>query len=648
VATEIRARLTLEDLASATLDKFKKQTREASGEAKKAEGSFTAWAKQTAAHFAAINLMPAIQQVRTYATEIVNAAAAEQQAITATAGLVSAVEGIPFGVARGQAEELDASLDQLGMNSGVKNLGEAFQTLLDKMGGTSANVDKARAQTEQLAQVSRVLGKDVQTIANEYGFMQEGVLRTKGQMFQLLQSTGIFGSETKKASAEWAKLTEDERMKRLDRGLASVAGRLSQVPPTFKQVTGQLEAMVDVAKETLGAPLIKAVQPELEKLIRAFKEAGPDLSGFAEDAGRELGGWVRTAGEMVRDGFSYIRTHGQEIKAAVVDAFTFAKVVVDSMVDNAKLIAGVWAAAKYGGAAAGVVKTAGIAGAAASQMRNAPDIAYGAMSQGGAGVVGAVQGVAALTLAIGGLALAADQAAKATVDYGNATDDQKSQTEQLKDLVAKGDIEAFNNLANSMDETSRAAEESMTYIEALIDSVTHFNGPGGMARETFDALTNAMRENMAAQIDLNAALANQLADDAAVDITLAAEAYNAAIANGNMAHAQFAANLLLQSGITAETLTEAGVALSGGFDTFNELFANASQGTLQQIQGFFTGKGAASVAKTSINMSGGQTFKINQEFRNADPDRMAVVFHRDMVRAATSRVQAQTSGAFGT
>jgi hypothetical protein len=44
-----------------------------------------------------------------------------------------------------------------------------------------------------------------------------------------------------------------------------------------------------------------------------------------------------------------------------------------------------------------------------------------------------------------------------------------------------------------------------------------------------------------------------------------------------------------------------------------------------------------------MQFNGGQTFNIKQDFRDQDPDRIAVVFKRDMMRAAESRLQAHTA-----
>lgn len=53
-------------------------------------------------------------------------------------------------------------------------------------------------------------------------------------------------------------------------------------------------------------------------------------------------------------------------------------------------------------------------------------------------------------------------------------------------------------------------------------------------------------------------------------------------------------------------------------------------------------------ATPQVNFNGGQVFKIQQNFRDQDPDRIVVSFQRRITQAAVSRVQAVTTTPFGT
>ena len=90
------------------------------------------------------------------------------------------------------------------------------------------------------------------------------------------------------------------------------------------------------------------------------------------------------------------------------------------------------------------------------------------------------------------------------------------------------------------------------------------------------------------------------------------------------------------------------MAVEGGLDKFADIVLAGGS----QFAGFaaaIRGKGGAAKVPAApvVHMSGGQTFKITQDFRDVDPDRIALVFERDMVKLAENRIQARTTIPFG-
>ena len=59
-------------------------------------------------------------------------------------------------------------------------------------------------------------------------------------------------------------------------------------------------------------------------------------------------------------------------------------------------------------------------------------------------------------------------------------------------------------------------------------------------------------------------------------------------------------------------------------------------------------RAAAGKPETPKVSIGSATFNVKQDFRDQDPDRVAIVFERDMARAVENRLQAMTVSPFGT
>jgi hypothetical protein len=98
---------------------------------------------------------------------------------------------------------------------------------------------------------------------------------------------------------------------------------------------------------------------------------------------------------------------------------------------------------------------------------------------------------------------------------------------------------------------------------------------------------------------------------------------------------------------SAEMTTEGFMSLS---KTVRELGEDFSHGFGQQIENVGKAQMEMNARKSApqINLNGGQTFKIQQNFRDQDPDRVVVAFERRYTNAALKRVQSLTSTPFGT
>ena len=86
--------------------------------------------------------------------------------------------------------------------------------------------------------------------------------------------------------------------------------------------------------------------------------------------------------------------------------------------------------------------------------------------------------------------------------------------------------------------------------------------------------------------------------------------------------------------------------VEGGFDAMAEMLL-ASGGQFAGFASQLKGKSAVPAAP-KIVMTGGQTFNVKQDFRDKDPDKIAVVFRRDIGRTVERRASARYSGPFGT
>lgn len=123
-------------------------------------------------------------------------------------------------------------------------------------------------------------------------------------------------------------------------------------------------------------------------------------------------------------------------------------------------------------------------------------------------------------------------------------------------------------------------------------------------------------------------------------------AYNQAMQSGNKELALLAAKTIAGGDLVGQALLGANQQIEGGLDAMAEMLI-AAGGEFEGFGKSLKSKGAVPAAP-KIVMTGGQTFNMKQDFRDKDPDKIAVQFRRDVGRVVERRASARYSGPFGT
>lgn len=653
---DIRTKLTLDDRASAALSQIKagfKGTAAAAGEAQAGSSAF----KGMLGTMAAMNVVPMVNSVYSFGKSFMDAAMHARSTYTSVAALMMVSQGSKWSESIANAEKYGAEMQTIAINSGVAadSVKGAFRHLLSLSGATKEGVEAARVQIGQMSTVAGVMGMDVEAVATEFGFMEEGVLRTKGQLFQLLQTTGIFGENTKKAASYWATLTESDRHRLLGEGLGKMNAELSKVPMSMGRTITSAKETYASLKEAIGTPIMQALVPEIKNMVGSVKVYRHEIEAFAKSMAVDVGKWAKEASVAIRDAFKWVSGHQEEIKNAIVEGWKYAKGVAEFIVAHKTEIAilyGAKMAAPMVSSGASMAK--GVMGVAASGVP-----ALG-MAGAGAGAVAGAAALGAFALAIAGVGLAAWQA-KELIDSGGTTSEEHKN--------AKAVAEMFANMRNDQTRMMRqwTAEEVAAYDERRAAMVRWAEQSGLNARamgEVADATWQAHRaaraqvEQFDRMSEVFANLKKAGADLTQVDMGPAVEKLSAgfggAVNTHNEAVAVYIANVLVKNkelqaaflnstAMTGDAMDALAAMIRGKSTELDALADSLSASTSRDKAAGGASKPAA--PKVSI---GSATFKIEQNFRDQDPDRVAIVFERDITRAVENRLQAVSASPFGT
>jgi hypothetical protein len=637
-AVEVKAKLSLDDVASSALGKIKKGFEETGDAEKKAQQGLADYAKNFVSTFAAMNAAPLASKIVGFGKSFVSSAADAQEMRREITGLIAVSQNMPVAQVSAKVDMLGEKFAETGIKVGVGagEIREAFNVMLE-MG---RNMGDSTRTAQQLAQVTGVIGGNTAQYAQEWAFMSEGVLRTRGHLFQLLNQTGIFGKDIKKASASWALLTDAQRTDRLNKGLEQVGNKLSKIPPGFNQTVAGLEGMWKSLKKDVGGPILDALIPIFKDLQQRFVAIRPELKAFAKSMGTDVASVVKEAAKLASSAFEYLKTHADEIKEAISDAYKGLRTTIEFILAHKEEIALMFGGLKAFqlGSAVGKADVGGKAIGAAQQL--------GGMMGFTGSVSSAAAGLGLMALALAAVTAALWQYEKLQKDKEQIKDVHGGAKGHLEKLAASGDSENVQRMLASIRET----EAARSGFSKMLDKIGIFNGSLAMTGAEFDKWsqqlesTAGMVQVQTAQLEQQAAEAN--AAGAFEEIVLT---YNQASQLQNSAAQAYAAQMLVTSGLTVDAMKGAGMEIAGDMDEFAATFAKTGD-QFKEALAKFLGGDAGKASKTpapQVNMSGGQVFKINQDFRDQDPDRVAVVLRRELGASAIRRVQAHTSGAFG-
>ena len=651
---EVKAKLTLEDAASKTLDRIKSGFGELYGAEKQAQGGMD-MLKQTISTMAGVYLPQLTRQTIAWGKSFATAAAGDQADENAMAALMASVQNVPFEEASSRASAYGAELDRLAISSGVATdaVNSGFTKLLEIHGATTEGVARSRGEIAQLATISSKLNIPLEVATQEIAFMGEGVLKAKGRMAQLLQATGVFGEGPLKKVAEgWSKLTDEKRMEILEAGLERASAQMGGMPRTFNSLLGTLDNIYELSKEKLGAPLVEALQPHLESLIDWLDKNSDAVERFAESMSKDVAEGATEAAKIAKDAWQYLVENKDEIKQGIIDAFTFAKQVVEFIINHKEEMALAFGAKTLGPSALAMLKPgasmlggiykAGAAGVGADGL--------GAAKLGGA--AGGALALGAFAAATVGATLALDQYTKLMNETGGGKSEDRLNFEaiqrRMQEMIDSPDSgvwdkdaldhfshmrEQLTSLAGELGENSRVAGELADAAFAAHRHVREIVEPMEAAAAALEAMSQT---GVDAQAQDN-------------NVATIANGFAAAQAANDAGTQQYIANMLAKSQSLQLAFLQSSSLTAEGFDGLAALVSGQAKefaDKLKQKADFAAGS-AAKPDVPKVVMNGGQSFKIQQDFRDEDPDNIAYVFQRDVLKSAERRLQASTSTPFG-
>lgn len=502
---------------------------------------------------------------------------------------------------RAYASDTKDELENLGMVAGVTDdeLVAVFNDVIER-GGKS--VDAAKALTEQMAYAGRAVPGGAATLSQAFEAIQMGMVKAKNPIVGMIASTGMLKGNAKQVAKEMSAMSPEKQMELAEKAIARMSDKMKKLPMTIEQMKTSMMVMGGNLMESMGAPIVAKLGQGMTSLRNKFfddqGQATPlvdKLTHGAESVGMFLAKYIEMGVEVATTFYDEVSAWMPEIKAAWSDIFGDGDESFARWAAVGKVIA-----TTLGAAVGGVATVLGYVVKYVSQMY--------------------------------------DYVAKITKAAALWTTDKLGSTEEGGGPSANG--AALNRLILGGDQDDLLKKAKMTGGGDTGAMRTQFLENARLMGQDIDAAAKSFDNAVSRRRDME----NTVSDAEIASKQNNAEAFVAQYNAAAKLHDTAAQEHILQFLATNENMATAigkmgPEILEGGKREFlDKLGAVGGKGAVEKyIEGSKLKIGGAK--SPSIQMNGGQTFHIKQDFKEVDADRIAFMMNGDIMKSAIDRLQ---------
>lgn len=607
-AAEVRIRLVIDDQASKIANEVKHDVSQVGGAAAGAQQASAVAAgaaggamvllgeKALEAGHKVVELFHrAVDAAKEFIDEGIQAALGalrEEKQIKSTLGLMDDM-GYSAEQLAASAHDIHEEFEGFGIQVGV-DAGKMMDAFNEIGARSNKSSEQVRELVNEMALAGKVVPGGMDAIADGFVNLELGIIKAKNPVVQMIGQMHLLKGNAKQVAEQLKKMTPEEAMALGEKAVGKMAEKMKNAAPTYSGLLESLKQLKENAYEALGKPIIERLTPALEAVKGFFLAHRDEIEDAATQIGEYVGKLVDVGSAIWKSVTGIFEKDSALWADTFKEAFEFAKTIFDYIYQNRTAIATTISSVIHDAAKA----LNAVVHALRAIWNTFKDIAKsGALDvlMPGSGMKKAVLGM-----------------------------EKKGAEEEMRTAVKGTDAGAAQRSILHWQAAARAAGDSWDDINAMTAKMESFQ------KET------------ASQVSA----LNETATNA--DASKWVRIYNDAALSHNSGVQQYAAQVLSKSDMLQIALVTGAYQLEGGYDALikmvqekNPALAKALAGAAAPSVGGGTPKGP------TVNMSGGQTFNIKQDFRDQDPDRVAVVFRRDIGKHAEARTQSRVSTPFG-
>lgn len=558
-----------------------------------------------------------------------------------TAAVMSAVDQIPFEQARVQAGQLFEQYrsDAIASVATTQDLVMISNAIMGPLRGAGQSMAQVRDITNQTVTASTALGVDLAQASRDMQLMVNGSAGMHVRLFQMLHATGAIAEDAQAFNA----LSAPERIARITGALGRFEGAASAYGRSFAGVTSTFQDIVDNLTATFFGPVFSRLTSFLGGVNDQLIGNRAALESVLTHAGEWIGDKIGAAFDLVTQGMAYVRDNWDEIVAKGESFLRLVQRLVP-MIENA---AAAWAALSLTRSImGGGLSMAGGAMSLAGGMGFMPAgggilgalMGGGGAAAGGAEMVGVGAALAPLTAAMTALAPIAAPIAAA---FALVASVGMVISENWSDFVGMFDefspqLEAIGSLVQAI------GSDLWDLVQPLLEILGDVGLAGGVPMlelflTTLRGILEVVHEVTSVLSHLGGLIRSNLSQPLTESLIPVLHDISSTFGNlfGSGSHGTTSGPTMVEITNMEELAAYIGDGVREAWTVEHELNGGGRPDDWQHFSAY---SGTPAARAHTINDFRGSRISVQQEFREADPDRVLVQMMDDVARQAESQL----------
>lgn len=516
--------------------------------------------------------------------------------------LVIDQNGNDFGRLKGYAGDLKDELEDLAMQVGITDDAalSMFTDLIERGGKT---IESAQELTEQLAYAGRALPGGPEALAAGFQQMEMGMVRARNPLVQLIASTHTLKGSAKQVAKEMQKMPIDEQMKLAEKAVGKMSAKMKDVPMSMGEMKKSLAVGVGNIFEDAGKPIVAGMRPIVTKIKDLFFENKDAITEMANGLGEKIGQAMEVVVPIIDEIQRAIKDNWSEIKSAFEALYGPGKELFEYIYEHKGEFA-----RTIGDMASVFIKVATFMIKAASMIRDA---------------------IAATAKFLGRSAAFIGTGGESAKYF--AQEDNLAQTKSMQAAIKeKGGLSTEDFEKRRAEYVKTATEGGLNATQAFQDFETQYR--------------RAMDDHIAVMKEVEGARDAAMTDNGSQFAAMFAKAKE----SNDKAAMEYVAAFLKENESLQNALAKDGPDIfKGGFDALLTTLKGMGEGqTADDLKKKMRPNLGINPKANIVQNFNGQ-INIKQDFRDQDPDRVALVFREDLAKAGANRLQSRFAMPFG-